>query len=117
VATVGSELDHTIARPVNTPPAESRTTADACAVCPTTNDDGETETEMVEIGTSDTDKLDVPTTPSLVARMAVTPGESAVTMPLPDTTATDELVDDHTIARPFNALPAASRTTAVAAAL
>jgi len=70
-------------------------------------------TVTVDTGTRTTVIALVPDLPSLVAVMVAFPGETAETLPVPSTVATDELDVVYVIALPDNALPTESRGVAV----
>src|SRR5204863_9459564 len=59
-------------------------------------------------------RLAEPLFPSLVAVICVLPALSAVTAPVDDTDATDEVVDDHVTVRPVSVAPFASLSVTVA---
>ena len=114
VAAAPFELVQVIARPVNSPPTESRVTATACDVCAGCSAVCGAVTVTVAIGTNKTVIGAEPPTPSLVAVMFFVPGATAVTSPVTETVATVKSALVQVMVRPVNTLPSASRSTAVA---
>ena len=113
VATDGEALLHVTVRPASTPPTESRVTAVACVVVPSTIDDEASVTTTALTGTGDTVTAAVALCPSLVAVMVAVPGATAVTRPLADTVATPVADEVQLTARPVSTSLLAARVTAV----
>ncbi len=113
VATDGEALLHVTTRPVSTPPTESRVTAVACVVVPSTIDGEASVTTTALTGTGDTVTVAVALCPSLVAVMVAVPGATAVTRPLPLTVATPVADEVQLTARPASTSLLAARVTAV----
>src|SRR6266566_1243664 len=113
VAAVVLLLNHVIARPVRTFPAESFVVAVSCTVPPTAMLPlaGLTVTEAT--GTRATVMLAVPLFPSLVAVMVAEPVALPVTSPLEITVAAVVLLLDQAIARPVRTFPAESFVVAL----
>jgi hypothetical protein len=107
LATLGAELLHVTARPVNTFPPASRATAVNGSIQPTgiLPDPGETET-VATGGSTVTDAI--AERPSAVAEIATEPAATAVTVPLEFTVATAGLADAHVTARPVSGAPVES---------
>ena len=114
VATAVFVLVHTIVRPVNTLLPTSRNTALACVVAPATTLVAVSDTVTVFTGTSVTVNSAKFVAPSLVAMILAAPLANVVANPLAFTVATAVFDDDHTIVRPVNTFPLASRSTALA---
>src|SRR6266566_5087348 len=113
VAAVVLLLNHVIARPVRTFPAESFVVAVSCTLPPTAMLPlaGLTVTEAT--GTRATVMLAVPLFPSLVAVMVAEPVALPVTSPLEITVAAVVLLLDQAIARPVRTFPAESFVVAI----
>jgi hypothetical protein len=106
-----------IARFVTTLPSESFTVASKFAVFPVRMLADAGDTVTLPTGTALTVTDDVPDFPSLVAVMVTVPGAKPVTIPLVDTIAWLELLDDHVTARSVTTFPFTSRTTAFSCTL
>jgi len=125
-ATEASELVQVTVRPVSGLPAASRSVTVADVVPPTVRLEAPSDTLTAATGAGGgggggggggavtvTDAL--PFTPSLVAVMVAPPAASAVTVPLPETDATEPFELVQLTTRPVSGLPAASRSVTVAA--
>src|SRR5688572_11001302 len=97
-ATASSLELHPTRRPGSSAPAASRTLAESCTNPPTTTFDVGGVTITLPTATWRTVTVAVPTTPSMLAKTIATPGDTAVTSPLPDTVAIDGAPLDHAVA-------------------
>lgn len=103
-----------MARPVSRLPAASRRITLAVAVLPATMDADDAVTTTVATGGGATVSCAEPVRPSLIAVMAVVPGETATMLPVASTVATFAAELVQAIARPPSDLPLASVSVAVA---
>jgi uncharacterized protein (DUF849 family) len=115
VASCGAALLHVMARPESTLFDASRSTADACVVCPAFSDCAPNVTLTLATGAgggASTPIAALADLPSTVALIMVLPCDTAVTRPAFDTVATVGFDDDHVGTRDVRTLPAASYAVA-----
>ena len=107
-------------RPVSALPAESRSVAVACVVCPAVSETDASATVIDATGAGgggSTSTEDVAETPSTVALIEAVPARTAVTIPEVDTVAMVGLALDHCVTRCVREPPEASAPLDVSCAV